>query len=61
MPAAALRMLPPRQREVLILRYYCDLDVAEIAATLQIGPSAVRSTLSRGLAALAVAVGEDQR
>jgi DNA-directed RNA polymerase specialized sigma24 family protein len=60
MPAAALRMLPPRQREVLILRYYCS-DVAEIAATLQIGPSAVRSTLSRGLAALAVAVGEDQR
>ncbi len=51
--AAALRGLPRRQREVLVLRYYCDLDVAEIAATLRIGPSAVRSTMSRGLAALA--------
>jgi len=35
--------LPPRQREVLILRYYVDLDVAEIASTLRIAPSAVRS------------------
>ena len=57
--AAALRGLPRRQREVLVLRYYCDLDVAEIAATLRIGPSAVRSTMSRGLAALARVVGEE--
>jgi RNA polymerase sigma-70 factor (sigma-E family) len=49
----ALRALPRRQREVLVLRYYADLDVAEIAATLRIGASAVRSTMSRGLAALA--------
>jgi RNA polymerase sigma-70 factor (sigma-E family) len=46
----ALRSLPRRQREVLVLRYYADLDVAEIAATLRISPSAVRSTASRGLA-----------
>jgi DNA-directed RNA polymerase specialized sigma24 family protein len=39
--------------EVLVLRYYLDLDVAEIAATLAIAPSAVRSTATRGLAALA--------
>jgi RNA polymerase sigma-70 factor (sigma-E family) len=58
---AALRGLPGRQREVLVLRYYCDLDVAEIAAMLRIGPSAVRSTMSRGLAALARAVGEEGR
>jgi RNA polymerase sigma-70 factor (sigma-E family) len=50
---AALRVLPRRQREVLVLRYYADLDVAEIAATLRIGASTVRSTMSRGLAALA--------
>jgi len=50
---AALRLLPRRQREVLVLRYYLDLDVAEIAATLRIAPSAVRSTATRGLAALA--------
>jgi RNA polymerase sigma factor (sigma-70 family) len=45
--------LPRRQREVLVLRYYTDLDIAEIAATLKITPSAVRATNSRALAALA--------
>jgi RNA polymerase sigma-70 factor (sigma-E family) len=57
---AALRSLPRRQREVLVLRYYVDLDVAEIAETLRISPSAVRSTNTRGLAALARALGEDE-
>jgi len=57
--AAALRLLPRRQREVLVLRYYLDLDVAEIADTLRISPSAVRATNTRGLAALARALGED--
>ena len=56
---AALRSLPRRQREVLVLRYYADLDVGEISATLGIGPSAVRSTATRGLAALARAIRED--
>jgi RNA polymerase sigma-70 factor (sigma-E family) len=59
--ATALRGLPRRQREVIVLRYYCDLDAGEIAAVLRIGPSAVRSTMSRGLAALALAMGEDDR
>jgi RNA polymerase sigma factor (sigma-70 family) len=59
--AAALRKLSRRQREVIVLRYYCDLDAAEIGALLRIGPSAVRSTMSRGLAALALAMGEDAR
>jgi RNA polymerase sigma-70 factor (sigma-E family) len=58
---AALRALPRRQREVLVLRYYADLDVAEIAATLRIGASAVRSTMSRGLATLARALEGEQR
>jgi RNA polymerase sigma-70 factor (sigma-E family) len=51
--AAALRQLPRRQREALVLRYYADLDVAEIAATMGIGAGAVRSHAARGLAALA--------
>jgi RNA polymerase sigma-70 factor (sigma-E family) len=59
--AAALRSLPRRQREVLVLRYYADLDVAEIASTLRIAPSAVRSHCSRGLAGLARALGRDDR
>jgi RNA polymerase sigma-70 factor (sigma-E family) len=57
---AALRLLPHRQREVLVLRYYLDLDVAEIAGILRIAPSAVRSSCSRGLAALACGLREDQ-
>jgi len=57
--ASALRSLPRRQREVLVLRYYLDLDVAEIADTLRISPSGVRATATRGLAALAKALGED--
>ena len=57
--ADALLLLPQRQREVLVLRYYADLDVAEVAATLRIAPSAVRSTCTRGLAALARVLGED--
>ena len=58
--AAALRLLPRRQREVLVLRYYADLSVAEIAETLRIAPSAVRACNSRGLAALAHALREDK-
>jgi RNA polymerase sigma-70 factor (sigma-E family) len=56
--AVALRRLPRRQREVLVLRYYLDLDVAEIADTLRIAPSSVRAANTRGLAALARALGE---
>jgi len=52
----AFRSLPRRQREVLALRYYLDLSVASTAATLRISEGAVRSTASRGLAALARAL-----
>lgn len=58
--AAALRQLPRRQREVLVLRYYADLSVAEIAETLRISSSNVRACVSRGLAALAAVVGEEK-
>jgi RNA polymerase sigma-70 factor (sigma-E family) len=49
----AFRRLPTRQREVLALRYYVDMSVADAAATLHISEGAVRSTASRGLDALA--------
>jgi DNA-directed RNA polymerase specialized sigma24 family protein len=45
---------------VVVLRYYADLDVTEIAETLQITPIGVRATISRALAALAQALGEDR-
>jgi RNA polymerase sigma-70 factor (sigma-E family) len=55
----ALQSLSRRQREVVVLRYYADLDVAEIAGTIGITPGAVRTTISRALAALARTLEED--
>lgn len=49
----ALRSLPDRQREVLVLRYYLDLSDADIAKAMGIRGGTVRSTAHRGLAALA--------
>jgi RNA polymerase sigma-70 factor (sigma-E family) len=49
---AALRRLPTRQREVLVLRYYSDLSEAQIADALGISAGAVKSHASRGIAAL---------
>jgi RNA polymerase sigma-70 factor (sigma-E family) len=48
----AIRTLPARQREVLVLRYYASLSEAEIAASLSISRGAVKSHASRGLAAV---------
>ncbi|GAB2608579.1 RNA polymerase sigma24 factor [Paractinoplanes abujensis] len=42
--------LPRAQRAVLVLRFYCDLPDAEIAALLDCGESTVRSQASRALA-----------
>lgn len=48
----ALRGLPRRQRECLVLRYYADLSEAQIAEAMGISPGAVKSHASRGMAAL---------
>lgn len=48
----ALRTLPPRQREALVLRYYADLSEAQIAAAMGCSAGAVKSHASRGLASL---------
>ncbi|OHV37848.1 MULTISPECIES: SigE family RNA polymerase sigma factor [Pseudofrankia] len=48
----ALRTLPPRQRAVLVLRYFDDLPEADVAATLGCSVGTVRSQTSRGLAKL---------
>jgi RNA polymerase sigma factor (sigma-70 family) len=48
----ALRELPERQREVLVLRYYSDLSEAQIAQILEISPGAVKTHAHRGLTAL---------
>jgi RNA polymerase sigma-70 factor (sigma-E family) len=49
---AALRRLPDRQREAIVLRYYADLSEADIAATMGISRGAVKSHTARGMAAL---------
>ena len=48
----ALDQLPPRQREVLVLRYWSGLSEVEIASALDISRGTVKSTASRALAAL---------
>lgn len=50
---AALRRLPDRQREVLILRYWSDLSESQIAEALGISKGAVKSNASRGMRRLA--------
>src|SRR5436189_1219232 len=50
----ALRSLPPRQREALVLRYYGDLSEAQIATAMGISRGAVKSHTARGVAALRV-------
>jgi RNA polymerase sigma-70 factor (sigma-E family) len=48
----ALAALPPRQRAVIVLRYFLDLSEAEVAAALKCSLGTVKSTASRGLARL---------
>jgi RNA polymerase sigma-70 factor (sigma-E family) len=49
----ALTQLPARQRAVLVLRYWADLPVAEVARTLGCTEATVTSTASRATARLA--------
>ena len=54
----ALRRLPSRQREVLVLRYYLDLSDEQIASDLGITQPTVRSARRRGLASLERLLGD---
>jgi RNA polymerase sigma-70 factor (sigma-E family) len=48
----ALRDLPHRQRDCLVLRYYHELGIDDIAATLGVSPNSVKTHLRRGLVAM---------
>lgn len=48
----AIRALPARQREVVTLRVFFDLDTADTARILGISPGTVGVHLHRALAAL---------
>lgn len=54
----ALGALPPKQRAVLVLRYWLDLSPDEIATTLDLPLGTVKSAGSRGLASLARTLGD---
>lgn len=49
---SALRKLPQRQREALVLRFYADLSEAQIAATMGISRGAVKSHTARGMSSM---------
>lgn len=52
----ALGQLPARPRAVLVLRYWADLSVAEVADILGCSAGTVKSTASRAAARLAEAI-----
>ena len=56
---AALRLLPSRQRAVLVLRYFLDLTEAETARELGVSVGAVKSSGSRALERLRALVPAD--
>jgi RNA polymerase sigma-70 factor (sigma-E family) len=54
----ALRALPARQREAVVLRYWADLPVAQVAQVMGISTGAVKAYTSRGLGRLGELLGE---
>lgn len=57
---AALRALPRRQREVIALRVFLDLDIATTARLLRIAPGTVGAHLSRAVTTLRAVLPVDQ-
>ena len=49
---AAIRRLPDRQREAVVLRFYLEMPEAQVADVMQISRGTVRSATSRGVAAV---------
>jgi RNA polymerase sigma-70 factor (sigma-E family) len=58
---AALAALPPRQREVLVLRYFSELSERQVADCLAVSVGTVKSSAHRGLVALRTALEEADR
>jgi RNA polymerase sigma-70 factor (sigma-E family) len=58
--ARAIRDLPDRQREALVLRYYLDMSEADAAEAMRISRGAVKSATSRALAVIGRRLKEEQ-
>jgi RNA polymerase sigma-70 factor (ECF subfamily) len=54
----ALAALPSRQREAVVLHYYLDLPVVQVASALGVTEGTVKTSLFRARHALALALGE---
>jgi RNA polymerase sigma-70 factor (sigma-E family) len=57
---AAVRSLPARQREALVLRYFAGLTEAETAEAMRVSRGTVKSTTARALAAVGRMLREEQ-
>jgi RNA polymerase sigma-70 factor (sigma-E family) len=57
---AALRTLPARQREAVVLRFYADMPEAQIAETMRISRGAVKSHTARAMQALRAILERDE-
>ena len=57
---AAVRHLPARQREALVLRYYLDLSEAQTAEVMGVSVGTVKSHTARALVALRRHLGEER-
>lgn len=55
---AAVRALPARQREAVVLRYYADLSEADVAGALGCSVGTVKSQLSKARASLSRMLGD---
>ena len=55
----ALAALPRRQREATVLRYYLDMEVAEVASVLGMAEGTAKTTLFRARRAMAGTLGDD--
>ena len=54
----ALRRLPTRQREALVLRYFAELSEADTATAMNVSRGTAKSSVARGLVGLRHLLGE---
>jgi RNA polymerase sigma-70 factor (sigma-E family) len=54
----AVRALPRRQRDCVVLRFYLDLSISDIAGTLGLSVNSVKTHLQRGMRTLEYELGE---